>query len=159
MRRLESSEEVEWGGARLRMMLQCIYTIAFFCLLRFDEVLRIELKDIEVVDKLKGKIKLTLPFRKTHQYGGECFSVSILTCIEIKPFYLYFDRLQPHLDPVHHLLRWIYVSRLTTGPLFRRIDTLDRVVASGSKALVFSIVTMLRFRLQISSWSTLETTC
>jgi hypothetical protein len=75
MRRLESSEEVEWGGGRLRMMLQCIYMIAFFCLLRFDKVLRIELKDIEVVDKLKGKIKLTLPFRKTHQYGGECFTL------------------------------------------------------------------------------------
>jgi len=51
-------------------MLQCIYTIAFLCLLRFDEVLRIQLKDIEVVDKLKGHIKLVLPFRKTHQYGG-----------------------------------------------------------------------------------------
>jgi integrase len=62
----------QWGGARLRMMLQCIYTIAFLCLLRFDEVLRIEFKDIEVVDKCKGHIKLTLPFRKTHQYGGIC---------------------------------------------------------------------------------------
>ena len=50
---LENSEDPHWGGARLCMMLQCIYTIAFLCLLRFDEVLRIELKDIEVVDKLK----------------------------------------------------------------------------------------------------------
>jgi hypothetical protein len=58
-------------------MLQCIYSIAFLCLLRFDEVLRIQLKDIEVVDKLKGQIKLTLPFRKTHQYGGiETFDVT-----------------------------------------------------------------------------------
>ena len=52
------------------MMLQYIYTITFLCLLQFDEMLRIQLKDIEVVDKEKGHIKLTLPFRKTHQYRG-----------------------------------------------------------------------------------------
>ena len=70
IRRFENPEDPEWGGPRLCMMLQCIYTIAFLCLLRFDEVLQIQLKDIEVIDKLKGYIKLTLPFRKTHQYGG-----------------------------------------------------------------------------------------
>jgi len=67
----ENTMDQHWGGARLRMMLQCVYTIAFLCLLRFDEVLRIELKDIEVIDKNEGHIALTLPFRKTHQYGGE----------------------------------------------------------------------------------------
>jgi hypothetical protein len=70
IRHLGSTESTEWGGARLRTMLQCIYTIAFLCLLRFDEVLRIQLKDIEIVDKFKGHFKLILPFRKTHQYGG-----------------------------------------------------------------------------------------
>lgn len=70
MRNFDNIEGIQWGGGRLRMMLQCIYTIAFLCLLRFDEVLRIQLKDIEIVDKEKGHIKLTLPFRKTHQYGG-----------------------------------------------------------------------------------------
>ena len=70
MRRRGDSEDIQWGGARLRMMLQCIYTLAFLCLLRFDEVLRIQAKDIEVVDKHDGHIKLTLSFRKTHQYGG-----------------------------------------------------------------------------------------
>jgi len=121
----------------VRMMLQCVYTIAFLCLLRFDEVLRIELKNIEVIDKLKGHIKLTLPFRKTHQYGGMRPS-SIFTNLEIKPFHLYFNRKEPHLDPLHHLLRWIHVSRLTTGPLFRRVDSTDRVVIAGNKALVYS---------------------
>ena len=72
---LENSEDLRWGGARLHMMLQCIYTITFLCLLRFDKVLRIELKDIEVMDKLKGHIKLTLPFRKTHQYRGISFDL------------------------------------------------------------------------------------
>jgi len=136
-KRLDISESAEWGGARLRMMLQCIYSISFLCLLRFDEVLRIEMKDIEVMDKLKGHIKLTLPFRKTHQYGGNfASSISTLTNLEIKPFHLFFNRKEPHLDPVHHLLRWIHVSRLTTGPLFRRIDPYDRVVITGAKALV-----------------------
>jgi hypothetical protein len=119
------------------MMLQCIYTISFLCLLRFDEVLRIELKDIEIVDKLRGQIKLTLSFRKTAQMGGKsCSQISSFTNSEIKPFHLYFDRLEPHLDPVHHLLRWIRVSRLTTGPLFRNVDSYDRVITAGNKALV-----------------------
>ena len=56
--------------------------------------------------------------------------------LEIKPFYLYFNRKEPHLDPVHNLLRWIHVSRLTTGPLFRRIDSIDRVRILGSRGLV-----------------------
>jgi len=75
-RHLDNPEQGNWGGAKLRMMLQCIYTIAFLCLLRFDEVLQIELKNIDVVDKFKGHIKLTLPFRKTHQYGGIYFHSS-----------------------------------------------------------------------------------
>ena len=108
-------------------MLQCIYTIAFLCLLRFDEVLRIQLKDIKVVDKFKGHIKLTLPFRKTHQYGGLTGSQFLLihSLLEIKPFHLYFNRTEPHLDPIHHLICWIHASRLTIGLLFRRIDSLD----------------------------------
>ena len=65
-------------------MLQCIYSISFLCLLRFDEVLRIEMKDVEVMDKLKGHIKLTLSFRKTHQYGGKLFSLSILDTYEFR---------------------------------------------------------------------------
>ena len=133
-----NSEDQQWGGARLRIMLQCIYAIAFLCLLRFDEVLRIEVKDIEVIDKLKGHIKLTLPFRKTHQYGGN-FIASNFTNLEIKPFHLFFNRKELHLDPVHLLLRWMHVSRLTTGPLFRRIDIQDRVSMNSTKALVQSL--------------------
>ena len=90
LRHLENSKDLHWGGDRLRMMLQCIYTIAFLCLLRFDEVLRIELKDIEVMDKLKGHIKLTLPFRKTHQYGVYHFTSLVFYEPEIKRFHLFF---------------------------------------------------------------------
>lgn len=59
-----------WGGGRQRLMLQCIYTIAFLCLLRFDEVLKIQAHHLEVIDEGRGEIKLLLPFRKTHKYGG-----------------------------------------------------------------------------------------
>jgi len=63
-------KDQSWGGGRVRRMLQCIYTIAFLCLLRFDEVLKIQAHHIEVIDEAEGHIKLTLPFRKTHKHGG-----------------------------------------------------------------------------------------
>jgi hypothetical protein len=66
-----SNEKFQWAGGRMRRMLQAIYLLAFLCLLRFDEVLKIEIHQLEVVDRAKGHIKLTLPFRKTHQYGGK----------------------------------------------------------------------------------------
>jgi hypothetical protein len=63
-------DDHSWGGGRLRLMLQCIYTIAFLCLLRFDEVLKIKAHLLEVIDEATGEVKLTLPFRKTHKYEG-----------------------------------------------------------------------------------------
>ena len=57
----------KWGG-RARRLLHAIYLIAFWCLLRFDEVLKIQFHDLEVISP--SCIKLTLPFRKTHQFGG-----------------------------------------------------------------------------------------
>ena len=64
------TSDEHWGGGRLRLMLQCIYSIAFLCLLRFDEVLKIQAHHIEVISEAEGHIKLTLPFRKTHKFGG-----------------------------------------------------------------------------------------
>jgi hypothetical protein len=59
-------------------MLHAAYTLAFLCMLRFDEVLRIEAHHIEVIDLTRetGEIKLTLPFRKTHQTGGKLLALS-----------------------------------------------------------------------------------
>ncbi|KAJ7830225.1 hypothetical protein B0H14DRAFT_2366006, partial [Mycena olivaceomarginata] len=65
----------EWGGGRARRLLTLAYVLAFLCLLRFDEVLKIQMHDIEWISETC--IKLTLPYRKTNQFGG------------IKPFYLY----------------------------------------------------------------------
>jgi hypothetical protein len=65
-----SNDEDHWGGGRLRRMLQCIYAIAFLCLLRFDEALKIQAHHLEVINEKTGEMKLTLPFRKTHKFGG-----------------------------------------------------------------------------------------
>jgi hypothetical protein len=56
-----------WGGGRTRRLLIAAYTVAFLCMLRVDEVLKIEMHHVENITDTK--IKLTLPFRKTHQFG------------------------------------------------------------------------------------------
>ena len=60
-----------WGGPLIRHALQAIYTLAFICLLRSDEVLKIQRDHIEFVkdDNDSEYMILTLPFRKTHQDG------------------------------------------------------------------------------------------
>ncbi|KAK6996071.1 hypothetical protein R3P38DRAFT_2566244 [Favolaschia claudopus] len=103
----------EWGGARARRLLALAYILAFLCLLRFDEVLKIQVHDIEWVSDTC--IKLTLPFRKTSQFGG------------VKPFYLHlFPPHLAHLCPIRALANWIHVSDIEDGFLFRKIVSGDR---------------------------------
>jgi hypothetical protein len=98
-------------GARARRALQAIYTIAFICLLRSDEVLKINRNHITYLDDGTDGIVLTLPFRKTHQSGGVLFKfyTQVFTprnlysrfIIGIKPFYLYpLPEEEAHLCPV-----------------------------------------------------------
>jgi hypothetical protein len=49
-------------------MLYLIYIFSFLYILRFNKVFKIKAYYIKVLNKTKeiGKIKLTLPFRKTH---------------------------------------------------------------------------------------------
>ncbi|KAF8240058.1 hypothetical protein L208DRAFT_1023343, partial [Tricholoma matsutake] len=63
-----------WGGGRACWLLQAAYALSFLCLLHINEVLKIDMHHIKFISDTK--IKLTLPFWKTHQFG----------CI--KPFYL-----------------------------------------------------------------------
>ena len=50
--------------------LQAIYTLAFLCLLRSDEVLKIQSSHIQFVKEEDTEyMVITLPFRKTHQDG------------------------------------------------------------------------------------------
>lgn len=59
----------EWGGGRVRRLLFAAYTIAFLCLLRFDEVLKIQAHYIIIISETC--IEISLPFRKTSQFGGK----------------------------------------------------------------------------------------
>jgi hypothetical protein len=86
-------------------------------------VLKIQHHHIEVVDEAHGHIRLTLPFRKTHQYG------------EIKPFPLWFqEKEKEHLDPVKALLKWMSYSQINSGFIFRKI-TLNDQVSEADKPL------------------------
>ena len=58
------------GGALARRALQAIYALAFICLLRSDEVLKIRRNHVTFLKDGSDGIVLTLPFRKTHQGGG-----------------------------------------------------------------------------------------
>ncbi|KAG6884566.1 hypothetical protein C0992_006083 [Termitomyces sp. T32_za158] len=104
-----------WGGARTRRLLGAVYTIAFICMLRFDEVLKIQAKHIRV-NREQRLMKLELPFRKTHQYG------------EIKPFFLHmFPEEEAHLCPVRAFAEYINTCSITEGYIFRKICKGDRI--------------------------------
>ena len=142
-------------------MLQCIYSIAFLCLLWFDEALKIKAHHIEVIDEARGEIKLMLPFRKTHQVGGIfIFGPALLTHIlEIKPFHLFHNPYEPHVDPVHAILRWMYEARITEGYIFRRVTADDRLSAEN-RPLVGNVCNALTYyRARNCSVSISETIC
>ncbi|KAJ7895216.1 hypothetical protein B0H14DRAFT_2681632 [Mycena olivaceomarginata] len=79
----------DWAGHSIRMMLQLLYIVSMLCLLRYDKALRITWQDV-TFDMETGvlRIRLDLPFRKTHQNGG------------ITPFYLYANPDRPWMCPV-----------------------------------------------------------
>ncbi|KAG1895842.1 DNA breaking-rejoining enzyme [Suillus fuscotomentosus] len=107
-----------WGGGRARRLLQAAYTIAFVCMLRFDEVLKIQAHDFGVFEK---GVTLHLPFRKTHQNG------------DIKPFHLWaFPPHEAHICPVRALAAWLSESRIKSGYVFRKIASGDRIAEANT---------------------------
>lgn len=63
----------DWGGPRARALLNLAYDFGFCDLLRIDEILKIQVHDIEIAKNPKTDhptLTLTLPFRKTSQFGG-----------------------------------------------------------------------------------------
>lgn len=69
----------------------------------------------------KDHMTLTLPYRKTHQYG------------EIKPFHLYrLEEEDAHLCPVRALSDWIDAAEITDGYVFRKIGSGERPVESNT---------------------------
>lgn len=79
-RKRKAKRPENWAGHSIRIMLTLIYILSFLCLLRFDEVLNIKWSWIKLeIYKGKNRIKLSLPYRKTHQFGGRCH-MSITVC-------------------------------------------------------------------------------
>jgi hypothetical protein len=132
-----SRDDEEWGGGRVRRLLYAAYTIAFLCLLRFDEVLKIQVHDIEIVSPTC--IKLMLPFRKTDQNGGECgrhlcdlWNMTECGSPGIKPFFLHLlPEADAHLCPVRALADWVATSEIKEGYLFRKMFSGDRVAEAN----------------------------
>jgi hypothetical protein len=62
---------------------------------------------------------------------------------EIKPFHLFHNPKEPHLDPVHALLCWIHVARIKEGYIFRRISTDDRIAAENKPLVWMSLGTTI----------------
>ena len=69
-RHKEDIAKKPWGLGRARRLLTLAYNLAFSCLLRFDEVLKIQAHDITVHSN--GCLEIRLPYRKTSQFGGMC---------------------------------------------------------------------------------------
>jgi hypothetical protein len=129
-----------WGGGRTRRLLHAIYSMSFWCLLRFDEALRIQMHDLEVISS--ACIKLTLPFRKTDQFGGSFLYSHCLPTLnllaDIKPFHLHLmHESNAYMCPVRALAEWIAVCGFNQGYLFRRIMSGDRVDTSDRPIVGF----------------------
>ncbi|KIY50121.1 hypothetical protein FISHEDRAFT_39905, partial [Fistulina hepatica ATCC 64428] len=111
-----------WGGCRTRRAMQLAYVLSFLCLLRFDEVLHIRMEDIEFSHN-KEKMIVTLPFRKTAQFG------------DIKPFILYEMPDEPWLCPHEAFFKWIVVRGAEDGYLFPTLLANDRIDSDLSEHL------------------------
>jgi hypothetical protein len=119
-----------------------MYSIAFLCLLRIDEVLRIQLRNIRVHDTESRIVELMLDFRKTHQTGGKVpyiltFILLLISIIDVQPFFLYENRQEPWLNVPWLLFDWLLCSGITEGYLFLPFLATDQVkIILGSAKLV-----------------------
>ncbi|KDQ61321.1 hypothetical protein JAAARDRAFT_32330 [Jaapia argillacea MUCL 33604] len=116
----------EWAGKSIRAMLFLFYILSFLCLLRSDETLRIKWEWIECDTDATGnpRIKLSLPFRKTHQTGG------------IAPFWLYGNPKKPWLCPVRALSNWMLCNgNVPTGYVFRSKQSAKTFSLRGDKMM------------------------
>ena len=128
-----------WAGAKERLGLQVIYTLAFLLLLRSDEVLKLRFEHITLgVEEGLAYIKVVLPFRKTEKYGGvfpvrrHLNTFTHQDGLEIKPFVVWeLDESEAHLCPVRAFAHYISETRITSGYLFRPFMTGDRISANN----------------------------
>lgn len=122
-----------------RKLLNLAYAIAFTCLLRVDEVLRIEHRHIIVIND--EAIEINLDYRKTARFGGKRwtgmrFEICSSCLLEILPFVL--RKMPPeltHLCAFRAYADWIHTTQIVDGYVFRKIDKFDRVI-DGNEPMV-----------------------
>lgn len=69
----QAKDSTQWAGRNVRTMLWFLYLLAFLCLLRYDEALHIRWQDL-IFTRVREdvwRLEVRLPFRKTHQTGGQ----------------------------------------------------------------------------------------
>ncbi|KAF9059657.1 hypothetical protein BDP27DRAFT_1431045 [Rhodocollybia butyracea] len=140
-----------WGGPLFRRGLHLGYTLAYVCLLSVDEVLNIQSQDIEIADL--DTLKVTLPFRRTGQFG------------HIQPFFLKkLPEEMKQLCPVRAYAEWIAETKITEGFTLRKMDSRDRFAADSTKHMVLysliliEILDLICYSLQISFSQAFATT-
>ncbi|KAG1747416.1 hypothetical protein EDB19DRAFT_1894019 [Suillus lakei] len=126
-RKRKAENPSEWAGFLLREMLYLLYLLSMLCLLRYDEALRITWADVTFqvsYQSAQFRVKLELPFRKTHQYGG------------IAPFYIYADPDRPWMCLLQAFAIWWLLAherhRELNGFIFRKKIGVDSISTSDS---------------------------
>ncbi|KAJ3846627.1 hypothetical protein EV368DRAFT_52526 [Lentinula lateritia] len=108
-KRNKDNENRQWGGPRFRRQLHLAYTIAHSCLLRVDEVLKIQAHEIRLLTIM----------------------------IEVQPFYLFaLPSSLKHLCPIRAYADWINLTQITEGYIFWKMGSGDRISASPGAQLV-----------------------
>ncbi|KAF9016828.1 hypothetical protein BDP27DRAFT_1280690, partial [Rhodocollybia butyracea] len=126
-----------WGGTRSRTECNLGYCLFFCGLLWVDELLKIQVHDIELETNPETGLVITLtlhlPFCKTSQFG------------EIKPFVFHVMPDQyAHLCVVRAYLRWILVSGITEGYVFRKMCANDRIAEENEPMTSEQFLEMFR---------------
>ncbi|KAJ7222300.1 DNA breaking-rejoining enzyme, partial [Mycena pura] len=122
-RNYPAGEPKKWDGPLCRRMTFFAYLLMFTCLLRVDEVLKIQAHDI-VLNAEGNAITVTLPFRKTHQFG------------DIKPYTIYLlPPNEAHLCVVRAYAHFLQESKIQRGYLFRNILAGDLIDINKSEPM------------------------
>ncbi|KAF8148967.1 hypothetical protein K438DRAFT_1779463 [Mycena galopus ATCC 62051] len=111
----------KWEGAGARLSSWAAYLFGFSCLLRTDEILKMEAEDVK--KDSENAIIITLP-RKRQQYD------------EVETFYLYaLPEEQAHLCPVRAYMAWMSASPINTGYLFPKIGAGDPLATDKNESM------------------------
>ncbi|KAJ7217232.1 DNA breaking-rejoining enzyme, partial [Mycena pura] len=119
-----AGEPKKWDGPLCRRMTWFAYLLMYTCLLRVDKVIKIQAHNI-VFNLQENSITVTLPFRKTHQFG------------DIKPYVIYLlPPHEAHLCVVRAYAYFLRESKIQRGYLFRNILAGDTIDINKSEPMV-----------------------